>query len=513
MTAKQAEYQSIPLKLLSLSETNPRNSFDDRALKELAESIRVHGVLQPLLVRPNPKKKDAFEIISGARRYKAALLAKTDKDVPCRIKTGLSEEEIRAIQIVENLQRLDVLPLDEAEGIAELMKCKGYNVQLIAQQIGKTEPYVAKRLRLLELTAEAKKFLRSGILTQEHVNLLARLTPDQQREILTECTREWGDLQDVVSPAKMKAEIEEAYFLDLSFAPWDKADVKLVAKAGPCTACPKMTGNNRNLFDDVKKGDTCTDPKCFGQKFDAFIQITSSERKIKVYKLSTAYSEDKDVLSRHQYSQVKKTECEHVTVGFFINGDERGKQIFICPQSSECKTHWKNANRSSSGETAAQKEKRQADERERREEITVRRKVLAEIECRAPESLKDSSDLLIVALALWHGASRDLQTKVLKLRDWMPDKAEKPEYFNPADHGAIQIDNLAKKLPADLSRFCMFMALAFHMDEAPSSYDYQKDKRTELPDPLMIVAKKYGVDPKTFASEEEPKKAKAKAGK
>lgn len=511
MTPIKAEYQNIPLKSLSLSDTNPRASFDDRALKELAESIKIHGVLQPLLVRPHPKKKDAFEIISGARRFKAATLAKIEKDVPCRIKTGLTDEEIRAIQIVENLQRQDVLPLDEAEGIAELMKCKGFNLELIAQQIGKETTYVAKRLRLLELTGEAKKFLRSGILTQEHVNLLARLTPDQQREILEACTREWDDLMDVVSPAKMKIEIEERFFLDLSRAPWDKADPKLIVKAGACTSCPKMAGNNRNLFDDVKKGDTCTDPSCFAQKFTAFVQITESEKKMKAYKLSESYSPEKtEVLGRQDYVPCKKTECEHVAIGFYVDGDSMGKQIYICPKSSDCKSHWKNSRRGESGETAAQKETRLAEERKRKAEITLRRKVLDEIECKAPEALKDPDDLLLVALALWHGIRRDVQIKVLKLRDWMPDNKAKGEYFDPTAHGTTQIEALAKKLPADLARFCIYMALVEHMDEAPTSYDFESDKRTAMPDPLMIMAKKYSIDSKDFESEE-PKKAKAAA--
>ena len=107
------EYRNLPLNVLSESTTNPRRIFEDAALKELAESIRSQGVLSPLLVRPLTDQ--SFEIVAGARRYRAAQIAEA-LTVPVRI-VNLTDAEAIEAQLIENLQRRDVHPLEEAQGL------------------------------------------------------------------------------------------------------------------------------------------------------------------------------------------------------------------------------------------------------------------------------------------------------------------------------------------------------------------------------------------------------------
>src|SRR5665213_3916698 len=143
------EYRNLPLNVLTESTTNPRRIFENAALKELAESIRVQGVLSPLLVRPLTER--GFEIVAGARRYRAAQMAESET-VPVRI-VNLTDAEALEAQLIENLQRRDVHPLEEAQGFRALLNLEEpkYSVEQIAVKTGKSPAYCAQRLKLTEL--------------------------------------------------------------------------------------------------------------------------------------------------------------------------------------------------------------------------------------------------------------------------------------------------------------------------------------------------------------------------
>src|SRR5260370_18941818 len=135
------EYRNLPLNVLTESTTNPRRVFEDAALKELAESIRVQGVLSPLLVRPITEQ--GFEIVAGARRYRAAQMAEA-ATVPVRI-VHLSDSETLEAQLVENLMRRDVHPMEEAQGFRALLNLEEpkYSIEQIAERTGKNPAYIA----------------------------------------------------------------------------------------------------------------------------------------------------------------------------------------------------------------------------------------------------------------------------------------------------------------------------------------------------------------------------------
>ena len=135
----QSEYRDLPILNLTESPANPRRTFDEMALNELAESIKSQGVLSPLLVRP-VDGTHSYEIVAGARRYRAAQLAGLDS-VPVRI-VELTDAQALETSIVENLQRRDVHPLDEATGYVSLLHLD-YTVEQIAAKCGKSPAYVA----------------------------------------------------------------------------------------------------------------------------------------------------------------------------------------------------------------------------------------------------------------------------------------------------------------------------------------------------------------------------------
>jgi len=139
-----SEYRNLPLAVLTESKTNPRRIFEDAALKELAASIRSQGVLSPLLVRPLNER--SFEIVAGARRYRAAQMAESET-IPVRI-VNLTDAEALEAQLIENLQRRDVHPLEEAQGFRALLNLEEpkYSIEQIAAKTGKSSVYCAQRL-------------------------------------------------------------------------------------------------------------------------------------------------------------------------------------------------------------------------------------------------------------------------------------------------------------------------------------------------------------------------------
>src|SRR5579863_5235286 len=266
------EYVEIPMKELVESSTNPRKSFDEAALDELAESIRAKGVLSPLLVRKNGAK---YEIITGARRFRAAQSAGLER-VPARLALDLTEDEVLEIQIIENVVRSDVHPFEEAQGFRALLdRATGaYTIEKIAAKTGKAASYIAKRLKLLDLTQPAADAFTAGHIGIEHALLIAKLAPDMQEKALAHCFDGYFAGNDsersLVPVSRLQAWIEQNVYLILKSVPFSKEDERLLPEAGSCANCPKRTGFNTLLFSEVRE-DSCADAACFNRKLDAHI--------------------------------------------------------------------------------------------------------------------------------------------------------------------------------------------------------------------------------------------------
>lgn len=269
--------QMIPLKSITPSGTEiqsmRRKRFGTtdgkRQLAELAESIKGSGVLQAIVVRLSQAhgRADKYELVAGERRFIAAGLAGL-AEIPANVAV-LSDDAVLEAQLVENLQRSELHPLEEAQGYEELMALKKITVAELAAAVGRSQSYIDKRKTLLHLGAGVRKAFFEGTIDGSRALLLARIPHhDLQAEALKQITRPWG-YGEIMSYSEALDLIQSEYMLRLKDAPFDIADANLVPKAGTCAACPKRTGNQSALFSDVKNKDMCTDPVCFQEKREA----------------------------------------------------------------------------------------------------------------------------------------------------------------------------------------------------------------------------------------------------
>ena len=171
----------IPLTELDPNPGQPRQGFDDENIRALSDSIREAGVLQPLLtVRQNGR----YRIVAGERRFRAAHLAGLT-EVPCIVR-DMTEQEQMAAALIENIQREDLNPLEEAAAIRKLMDECGYTQEQAARRLGKSRPAVANLLRLLNLPEAVRAEILAGRLSAGHARVLAGLTDEKQQVILAE---------------------------------------------------------------------------------------------------------------------------------------------------------------------------------------------------------------------------------------------------------------------------------------------------------------------------------------
>lgn len=188
----------IDLELIRRNPAQPRRSFDEVALNELAESLKTKGVLQAILVRPDPKDSGKFQIIAGERRWRAAKIAGL-KSIPALVRE-IDELELLEIGIIENVQRADLNPIEEAEAYEALMKRFGRTQDSLAQSVGKSRVHIANTLRLLQLPESARAYVREGKLSAGHARA-ALGAPDP--EALIRMAAEKGlSVRDVESRAK-----------------------------------------------------------------------------------------------------------------------------------------------------------------------------------------------------------------------------------------------------------------------------------------------------------------------
>src|SRR6202011_5249492 len=261
-------YQFLALGTIHESAANPRRTFEESRLHELAESIRQHGLIQPITVRPN---SEGFEIVAGARRFRAAQLAELFA-IPARI-VEIDDAQALEWALVENSQRVDVHPYEEAQGFQQLLDIPGYDVAALVEKSGKSASHIYARLSLLQLIPEVAKAFTQERITASHANLIARLPQESQAEAFEQCWRkDWQDSEPHLLPAKhVSAWIQNNLYLSLADAPFDREDSTLHPATGACVTCPRRSGYNTSLFSDVTDGDQCLSGPCYQIKLTAHI--------------------------------------------------------------------------------------------------------------------------------------------------------------------------------------------------------------------------------------------------
>ena len=190
-TAASDGPRSLPIDLVQRNPGQPRKHFDEGELTELANSIRTHGVLQPILVRPIAGGK--YEIVAGERRWRAAQRAGLHT-IPAVIRE-FNEVEVLEIAIVENVQRTDLNPIEEAQGFQALIDRFGRTQEEIAEAVGKSRPHIANMLRLLKLPDDLQEMVRDGRLSSGHARAI--LTAPDQRALAQRVIKEGLNVRDV----------------------------------------------------------------------------------------------------------------------------------------------------------------------------------------------------------------------------------------------------------------------------------------------------------------------------
>jgi ParB/RepB/Spo0J family partition protein len=349
----QGDFQYLPLTALFESKTNPRTFYDPQDLAELAASAKVHGIIQALIARPKNKK---YEIVAGSRRFRAAKMAGLSA-VPVSIRE-LDDQTVLEFQLVENVQRVDIHPLEAGAGYARLLDMPGYTAEVLAQKIGHDASYVTKRVSFTRLVPQLAKDFREDRIHIGHALALARLSPASQQEVLNAKvlfretghrignTFTKGDWQ-AIHVKELETWIATNILLDLHSAPWKKDDDTLVPRAGPCTTCPKRSSANAVLFDDLPKKELCLDHSCFREKMTAHIvriEAAAAADGHPLVRITTNYlgetrGKELAAISLGSYHVVdKKRPCAHIELAVVVDGAGVGHTTEIC-RAGACKIH------------------------------------------------------------------------------------------------------------------------------------------------------------------------------
>ncbi|WP_179021806.1 ParB/RepB/Spo0J family partition protein [Winogradskyella forsetii] len=273
------QVQELSIERIIPDQMQPRKSFKEESLKQLSQSIEEHGVLQPITVRKSGKD---YVIVMGERRFRASKLAQK-KTIPCIVRV-FDNNDVLEVQIIENLQRQDVEPTEEAEAIAFLSE-KYASIE-ISKRLGRTENFVRQRLKLAGLIEGFKTFVRNGEMTISLGVGVALFEPEEQQMMLETMGEDFN--------AHQINQMIKNQTYDLEKAPFNVTDEKLITKVGACTKCPFNAANQGNLFGYGKM--VCTKSACYETKksksFLNLIEISKKENMLLIPEIRKYWADD-----------------------------------------------------------------------------------------------------------------------------------------------------------------------------------------------------------------------------
>jgi ParB/RepB/Spo0J family partition protein len=486
---------AVRVATIAPSATNPRKNFDEGALGELASSISMHGVLQPVVVRPWPAERKhpkgfaetpLYELVVGERRWRAARIAGLE-EIPASVRE-MTDDQVAEVQVVENLQRTDLHPLEEAEGYRQLM-AKRYDVARIAERTGHGVRYVYDRVKLLSLTKEAQKIFLEGRITIGHAIVLARLSPADQARAL-------GDNED--GPGRPGSLWQDERLL---FNPEDDG-AEALDQVKPVSVRELEAWVDEHVKLEAAQADPMLFPDLVATVKEA---AEAKEKVVRITHEQITPEDAKDgprpILGRSWKRADGKRgskECDRSVIGNIVIGPARGEVLRVCVDKKHCTVHW--------GEVikAAKKREREATKGgttgEDREVIRRLKQQEEEARAAADNARWDKArPAILEALAAAvrkapAGAGSETGKLVLEAcRVFLPQELAKTvEKLAPAGRSA-----------EDLVRHLAVLILADNLTQA---FDEKEVARQ---------AKAFGVDvPKILAAAApEPAKAKVKAGK
>lgn len=281
------ELKKVPLRDIKPDPKQPRKHFDQTAIDELAANIAQHDVLQPILLRPSGK---GYMIVFGERRYRACLKAGKET-IPATIKE-MSDTDALEIQLMENLQRENPHPMEEAVAFKTYLELKQYTMEEIAAKLGKKVYYIRQRIKLNELTDKWQKLFFQNSLMITDALKIAQLPADAQQELYDDEVNE-----TLMQRPHYKVHFNgwefDKYKGDLTDAKFDTADKNLYAKAGACTTCSFNTGYATLFADETEK--RCTNIGCYKtkEKLSFDLKLKEAQQDATVVLLRNRNSEEK----------------------------------------------------------------------------------------------------------------------------------------------------------------------------------------------------------------------------
>jgi ParB family transcriptional regulator, chromosome partitioning protein len=493
----------IPLDRIRESGSNPRRTFGESQLRELADNIQIHGVLQPIVLRPSPGAADGmYELVAGARRLRASKLAGKNA-IPATVR-NLTDAEVHEIQLVENLQRENIHELDEGIGYRSLMELRPdfYTVEMIAAQLAKSPAYIRGRISLTELSPAAQTAFYEGKLTVAHALEIARLQPKDQERALIECFPGHRNSSSILKDRKAEALtvrqlrdwIEREIHLDLKHAPFDTEDANLLPAAGACSACPKRTGNNPLLFPEIKNRSLCTDPSCHQAKLQAFVQLRAAplvkngQKPVQISESPSwqVNSKAPNTLYEGQYRRAEReAECPNTQVAVVVDGRKAGTVMHVCTDE-QCKTH----RRFSRYEISPQ-------EREQRRKVALAMRVQKEARIRILQAVREKlpsvlvrADFEMVAFDYFRRLGHDNHRRLFQVYGWEETKTKTSWGGTSVDHEKLVGAQVREMTTADLNRFLVMCALV------PDLYcpGYSSAETLSKEANLMKASVRYKVD-------------------
>lgn len=277
MQSKNIQVRNIQVSDICPSELNPRKSFDQESLAELAQNIKENGLVQPITIRMRPKGSEPkYEIVCGERRYRATLL-NGSPEIQCIIKE-LDDKQAFAAMIIENLQRKDIDPMEEAAALSKLYSEGTMNTTELAKMLGKSVSFVVGRIQLNNIIPEFVRLMRDGTLYLVHLLDICKLTTEQQKILYDACfspacIARWT--KKILKMEILHDMIDEHVMNFLDTAKFSTSDASFSC-GHCCDTCPLNTKNKPESFKDADRP-RCMDAVCFTQKTMEHIFRTAKE--------------------------------------------------------------------------------------------------------------------------------------------------------------------------------------------------------------------------------------------
>jgi ParB family transcriptional regulator, chromosome partitioning protein len=498
-----ATIEEVALGRIRESTSNPRRTFGESQLRELAADIQVHGVLQPIVLRPAPDGAEGmYELVAGARRLRASKLAGKNT-IPATVR-NLTDAEASEVRLVENLQRENIHELDEGIGYRSLMELRPdfYTVETIAAQVAKSPAYIRGRISFTELIPAAQTAFYDGRLTVAHALEVARLQARDQERALMECFpghRTTGSIlkdhkAEALTVRQLREWIEREIHLDLKHAPFDTEDANLLPAAGACSTCPKRTGNNPLLFPEIKNRSLCTDPSCHQAKVQKFVElrvaplVKDGQKPVQISESPSwqVYTKAPNTLYEGQYRRAEREgECPNTQVAVVVDGRKAGTVMHICTDE-KCKTHRQLSRYEISPQEREQRRKLALAVRVQKE---ARTRILMAVRAKLRAAIS-RADFEMVALDYFRRLGHDNHHRLFLVYGWEEKKAKTSWGGVSVDHEKLAEARIRAMTAADLNRFMVACALVSDL-YCPG---YSSAETLSKEANLMRTAARYKVD-------------------